>query len=334
MDKNKLLEALKPEADKVNQAMRKDLASLDSTELSDVLHHAIFNGGKRIRPLLTIFSAGLLPGAAMHAHQSSAKGLYQLAMVFEYLHAASLLHDDVIDKAEVRRGKPAANRKWGVSPVILAGDFLHARAMMLAGTIGGTESVDLLGKAITAMIEAEFLQKKNAEERDRSEKRYFAVLQGKTAALISSACEVGMLYNGGSVKERKAVAAYGANLGHAFQVIDDLLDYLGDPEKTGKSVGNDFVEGKMTLPLIRALNQATKKEKNKILRLLSKESQDRTTYIDDAREFINKYDGFAYSKSLAQGLITYACRELDIFPTSPIKDILIGLANYVLTRKK
>lgn len=333
MDRNELLEALKPEAKKIDEAMQEDLASVESDELADILNHAIFQGGKRIRPLLTVFSCRLI-AASDEKEKMADHNLYRLAMVFEYLHAASLLHDDVIDNALQRRGRPAANRLWGVPAVILAGDFLHVRAMMLAGAIGGGDNVNLLGRAIMAMIEAEFLQKKIAEEKDQSEDLYFSVLNGKTAALISSACEAGILYAGGTIEERKAVAAYGGSLGLAFQVIDDLLDYLGDPAKTGKSVGNDFVEGKMTLPLIKAFSQAPPQERYPIETLLAGDSGTREAHIDEARNFIDNNKGFESSMDLAKELINKGCRELEIFPSTAAKEVLNSLANYVLTRKK
>ncbi|MBU0730569.1 MAG: polyprenyl synthetase family protein [Proteobacteria bacterium] len=311
--------------------MRDDLATLEGSLLSEVLEHAIFNGGKRVRPLLTVLAARLAGGPAIKDREAE---IYRLAMVFEYLHAASLLHDDVIDRAEQRRGQDTANRIWGNTPVILAGDYLHARAMLLAGEIGGVECLELVGRATANMVEAEFLQMKNAEERDGSAERYFAVLQGKTAALIIAACEVGVIIAGGDAIQQAALRLYGTNLGLAFQVVDDLLDYLGDPGKTGKVVGNDFVEGKITLPLIHALEKVDSKDRIRCLALLEKTPEERAAGIPWIQSMIKGSGGFESARKQAEEMIAQATAALHIFADSPEKNILVGLAGYVLTREK
>ncbi|MCK5437110.1 MAG: polyprenyl synthetase family protein [Desulfobulbaceae bacterium] len=334
MNNTELLALLKPEAAMVDNVMRDDLATIESPELFKVIHHAIFNGGKRIRPLLAVLASQLCDERDQSQKTGETGDIYKFAITFEYLHAASLLHDDVIDHADKRRGRTAANVIWGNTPVILAGDFLHARAMLLAGTAGTVECLKIISKATSAMVEAEFLQLQNVEQVDYSKKNYFRVLNGKTAALIEAACETGIIHAGGNDQERNALHSYGTNLGLAFQIVDDLLDYLGDSNKTGKATGNDFAEGKMTLPLIHALAYSDPDQKNVLMNLLKSDRKERARNVDTAKEIIQEKNGFQYARNTAEGLISTAISELDIFKESPAKNILISLAGYVLERNK
>ena len=324
----------KPEATKVDNAMREDLLTIESPELVKIIHHAIFSGGKRIRPLLTVFASQLCKARDQSQETGKTGDIYRFAGIFEYLHAASLLHDDVIDHADKRRGNTAANVIWGNTPVILAGDFLHARAMFLAGAIGGIKCLKIIAKAISAMVEAEFLQLRNVEQIDCLEKNYFRVLSGKTAALISAACETGMIHAGGNDQEQNALRSYGTNLGLAFQIVDDLLDYQGDSNKTGKATGNDFAEGKMTLPLIHALACSESDKQNVLMDLLKGDREERARNVDIAEEFIQEKNGFQYARNTAEGLISTAISELNIFEDSPAKNILISLAEYIPARDR
>ncbi|MFZ5775732.1 MAG: polyprenyl synthetase family protein [Thermodesulfobacteriota bacterium] len=321
-----LLAGLKQQAALVDQAMRHDLAGIRSPQLGEIISHAIFQGGKRLRPLLCMLSASLL---AEPPHEAM-----RLSLVFEYLHAASLLHDDVIDHAELRRGAKTANAIWGASPVILAGDFLHAHAMALASEVGGQEAMALVGRATAAMVEAEFLQMENAFLADLSEARYFAVLDGKTAALIAAACETGIALAGGSPEQRRALFTYGANLGLAFQIVDDLLDYNGDPEKTGKAVGNDFQEGKMTLPLILAMTRAGTEDRALLAGWLAATPTARAGVFGEGREVIRRNQGFELARDRANELVGEAIAGLASFPKSMPRQTLEGVARYVLERDR
>ena len=334
MDKVDLLARLKSEITDVDQAMRDDLQSLVNknlipSNLVEVLEHALFNGGKRIRPLLCILTARLC--------SAQGRDIYPLAIAFEYLHVATLLHDDVIDHADTRRGHPTANKAFGLTPAILAGDFLHAHSMFLVGTLGGTQCLDLICKATEAMVAGEFLQLLNVHNLNQSEKDYFSVINGKTALFIGAVCETGGIFAGADNNEIQALKLYGANLGLAFQIQDDLLDYLGDSAKTGKTVGNDFHEGKMTLPLIHALGTASKQESNSLLGFLGGQKSERITNFEDAREIIRKNNGFEYAGQLAEKLVATSIASLDIFTSKQNKkylDILTGLAKYVISREK
>ncbi len=326
MNRDELLAHLGPEMARIDAAMRDDLTTVASPLLKEILNHALFNGGKRVRPLLMLLAARL-------CGKETDDGTYRLAMSFEYLHAASLLHDDVIDHAEQRRGRASANTLWGNSTVILAGDYLHTRAMTLAGTAGSPEILAVIGAATAAMVEAEFLQAKTVTNIDTSEENYFAVLAGKTGALISSPCEAGALAAGAATDRRRALRDYGRALGLAFQVVDDLLDYLGDPTKTGKAVGNDFQEGKMTLPLLRALNAAPAADRAELLDLLAATPERRRQEHQTAHALIDRHGGFAAARAKAEELVEEACAALAPFPDCEAKAVLTGLAGYVLTRK-
>jgi len=334
VDKAELMARLRPETDLIDQTMREDLQDLDrraliNPNLHKVLEHALFTGGKRIRPLLCVLTAGLCG--------NKSKTIYSLALAFEYLHVATLLHDDVIDHADTRRGRPVASTIFGLTPAILAGDFLHARSMFLVGTLGGKRCLELICSATEAMVAGEFLQLANAVNFNQSEKDYFAVINGKTALFIGAVCETGGIFAGAAEKEIAALKTYGANLGLAFQIQDDLLDYLGDSAKTGKSVGNDFCEGKMTLPLIHALNKAAKAESRFLLDLLKGESSTRRANLEAAQDIIGKSGGFAHARRLAAKLIETGIEALDIFAAgnnSQFTEALMGLAHYVIHREK
>jgi octaprenyl-diphosphate synthase len=334
VDKVDLLARLKPEIIKVDQAMQEDLQALVSknlvpSTLVEVLEHALFSGGKRIRPLLCILTA--------HLCSSHEKDVTPLAIAFEYLHVATLLHDDVIDHADTRRGRPATNSLFGLSQAILAGDFLHARSMFLVGTLGGKRCLDLICRVTGAMVAGEFLQLSNVDNLNQSEKDYFSVINGKTALFIGAVCETGGIFAGAGDSKIQALKLYGANLGLAFQIQDDLLDYLGDSAKTGKNVGNDFYEGKMTLPLIHALETADEQEKKILLSLLKGPKSERIATLEDAREIIRKNGGFKYAGELAEKLVDTGIASLAIFSSEQSREplgILTNLARYVISRDK
>jgi octaprenyl-diphosphate synthase len=328
-DGKRLKEWIKPDILRIEGAMRIDLDSI-SDQLDDllveVLRYGLFNGGKRIRPLLAILAARLCGGTG--------PDIYRLAIAFEYLHMATLFHDDVIDNADTRRGRPAVNRAYGIVAAILAGDFLHARSMSIIGEFGGVEALKIFCRATGGMVQGEFLQLRNTTNFSQSEKDYFAAITGKTALLIAATTEIGSLYGGGKWQERQALRRYGNNLGCAFQIVDDLLDYLGDQNNTGKPVGNDLAEGKMTLPLILAMNRADRKDRQQLLEILQN-AELRKTCSAEVSSYIARYDGFFDTKMKAEELIQDAIFQLEIFSDPDLggdRMILKGLAQYVLTR--
>nr|MBF0223389.1 polyprenyl synthetase family protein [Desulfobulbaceae bacterium] len=315
MNKDTLVSLLKPETQKIDTIMHDDLADIDNTLLHEVISYAIFNGGKRIRPLLAVLAARL----CRPDNLEDPTDLYRFSLSFEYLHAASLLHDDVIDRAQKRRGQKSANTVWDNTHVILAGDFLHSRAMYLAGTRGNAKCLAIISKATEAMVNSEFIQLENANTLNTSEENYYRVLHGKTAALISAACETGSIFSGGTETQSKALQLFGTNLGLTFQIVDDLLDYLGDSTKTGKALGNDFQEKKMTLPLIYTLTHADSRHKQQLLTLLESNSDSPVTAFEQARNIIEETGGFAYAQQTARDLIEEALHSLDIFAEDQTK---------------
>ncbi|MBU0945047.1 MAG: polyprenyl synthetase family protein [Proteobacteria bacterium] len=327
----RLLAAIGPEVKKIEEAMRCDLQVATSQAdplLVEILEYGIFNGGKRLRPLLAVLSARLcgLQG----------EKIYDLAIAFEYLHAATLFHDDVIDRGETRRGKPSVNKAFGEVAAILCGDFLHSRSMFLVGSRGGSASLEVFCRAANGMVDGEFLQLRNSRNHNLSEEDYFTVVKGKTALLLAATCEIGALAAGASLPQQQALSHYGLNLGIGFQIVDDLLDYLGDAKQTGKAIGNDFQEEKMTLPLIAALTSASPEDKKRLLFLLDNDEA-RQTGFSEACALIDKYNGFALSRNRAESLVADAVAGLAVFSEEaalPPAHTLRALAEYVLTRNK
>lgn len=327
-----LLKLIIPESQKIDKAMRADLdlvtADVDDL-LKEVLEYSLFGGGKRIRPLLVIMAARL-------CGKQEKTTLYQLAVAFEYLHVATLLHDDVIDSGVTRRGRMTVHLKFGMIPAILAGDFLHARSMALVGNLGGKGSLDVFSEATRGMVDGEFIQLRNGENGNESIEQYYQGIIGKTALLIGAATEIGCMFGGGDTSDRAAFKQYGMNLGCAFQIIDDLLDYQGEESQTGKKVGNDLVEGKITLPLIITLNRAGKKEKSRIMQILASKEERRDAF-SEISGLIELYNGFDDSRKKAQELVDEALYYLQRFQEYGDRKagfILEELAGYVLTRKK
>ena len=327
----RLGEAARQVAMGVEQAMRADMEdALKGCDplLGEVLAYAIFGGGKRIRPLLTVLSASICGRRD--------ETLYLLAAALEYLHVATLIHDDVIDHARTRRGRESVRNRYGMAVAILAGDWLHARSMHLIGQLTGPDGLSVFCHATGAMVDGEYLQLRHNADVDMTEEQYFAIIGRKTASLIASTCMLGAMFAGASEEQQQALGRYGEKVGIAFQVVDDLLDYLGDQESTGKKVGNDFIEGKITLPLIAALARADE-EQNATLRELLGGDRTRPESCDRLRDLLEQLGGFSYARKRAERLVDEAVAALDIFRNGNDPDSyeqLVTIAGYILVRKK
>ncbi len=319
-------------AARIETVMRSDLetalAGCDPL-LMEVLQYTLFNGGKRIRPLLTVLCS--------RCCGRDDDPLYLLATAFEYLHVATLVHDDVIDHAEQRRGQATVAARYGLPAAILAGDWLHARSMHLIGRLAGAEGLEIFCQATASMVNGEFAQMRAIGDPNATQQHYFAVIRQKTGNLIASTCAIGALFAGATLVERQALATYGDHIGAAFQVVDDLLDFLGDPHSTGKKTGNDFIEGKITLPLLLALNSATTTDRQAIEALI-RGDRTRPEAYHQLYALIEQQDGFNASADTARQLVASAIKALALFAdTAEVQAtvaLLKELAGYILARNK
>ena len=327
----RMFEDIHSETLHIDSVMRLELERLTSGTdalLQEVIEYALFNGGKRIRPLLTVLCARLCG--------RNDDDVYRLGCAFEFLHVATLMHDDVIDNSLMRRGKKAVYQKFGMIAAILAGDFLHAAAMAIVGELAGKRGLEVFCRATTGMVDGEFMQLRNANNLTLSKSQYYHAIMGKTGPLISEACEIGAMFGHGNISEVAALREYGEHLGCAFQIVDDLLDYLGDPAKTGKQVGNDLLEGKITLPLILAIEAGNAKERERILELLRNEEL-RQDCFREVSAFLHTRGGFDIARKQAQEEVQTGLQCLQCFKNKPQdkeREILTSLLHYVLVREK
>jgi octaprenyl-diphosphate synthase len=289
-----------------------------------VTRYIMRSGGKRLRPLLTVLAARLL------SYQGNDH--YGLSIVFEYLHAATLLHDDVVDNAELRRGRPSANTLWGNAAVVLVGDFLLATSFFLSVMSGNLNILRILSETTTSMAEGEVLQLINSDNLEISEEEYIEVIKRKTAILISAACQIGAILGRANGEQEEAMRLFGLNLGIAFQLRDDFLDYAGSEEEFGKPVGKDLQEGKITLPLIHALQSSNDGDRQRLVELITSD-RDYEQIFGKVKKAIRNYQGLDYTDKLANHHITEAKSALSIFPESPTRQSLIEIAEYVVTRR-
>ncbi|NWF52038.1 MAG: polyprenyl synthetase family protein [Nitrospirae bacterium] len=302
----------------------KDLFKSIAPPVPLIGRHLIESGGKRLRPLLLLLSADL----------SGYKGedRLELASIIESIHTASLLHDDVVDGAEKRRGKLPAHSIWGNQIVILVGDFLYANALRLAVMYKNQKIMETLSTATTRMTEGEILQLSKIGDPDITEEEYLNIISAKTGALISAACRIGAIL--GSLPEDKenALSYYGMKTGTSFQMADDILDYIAEEGKLGKHLGKDLKEGKITLPMIYLLKVASDKESDEVKKIINDGfNQDDLKRV---KELFKKHDVLRLSLQKARNLIADAKAELEVFPDSPAREALFTLADYVLSRSK
>ncbi len=281
-------------------------------------------GGKRLRPLIHILSCELA------GYKNDVR--LTIASIIELIHTASLLHDDVIDGAEIRRGKAPAHAIWGNQIVILVGDFLYSNALRIAVMQNNLKIMETLSDATTRMTEGEILQLTKISDPDITEEEYINIISAKTASLISAACKLGAIL--GSLNEEKedALTRFGTKVGIAFQMADDILDYMADETNLGKKLGKDLKEGKITLPLIYLLKAADDEEKEEIRRIIKTSSK--KVGLNRILKLFKKYNSIELSLQLARKLIDEAKVELSLFPDSSAKTALFTIADYTLQRRK
>lgn len=286
--------------------------------------HILDGGGKRLRPLILLLSSDL---AGYHGDAR-----LTLAGIIESIHTASLLHDDVVDGAEIRRGKPPAHSIWGNQVVILVGDFLYSNALRLAVLQKRQRIMESLSEATTRMTEGEILQLVKTGDPDITEEEYLDIISAKTAALISAACRIGAILGFLPEDKENALAHFGMNTGIAFQMADDILDYMADEAELGKHLGKDLKEGKITLPLIYLLKTASETEKDEVKSLIK--NGFKKSGLKKILKLFRKYNTIELSLKKARNLIAEAKSELSIFPDSPAKEALFTIADYTLQRRK
>ena len=287
-------------------------------------NYILESGGKRLRPILVLSFAKLLG-------KDDLKNLYPLAVALEYIHTASLLHDDVVDGAETRRGRASANRVFGNETVVLTGDYMYANALYLFSIYGNIDMIRNVSDTVKKMAEGQLLELKKIGDIDLSEEDYFKILKGKTAVLFGSCCYVGTAF-ATDIKELKESAYnYGLKIGLAFQLIDDLLDYIADEKKLGKPICNDLREGKITYPLLSVINKLTEEEKEfikNVIRDLNPSKED----IERVKEIVKEKGGFENTIQKAKELVIEAIKELENFPKNKYSKDLESLAKYIVER--
>lgn len=299
--------------------------SSDIKLIPEVAHHLIDSGGKRLRPLLHMICSRLCG--------YSGDDRFPLAASIEFIHTASLLHDDVIDEAVIRRGKTSANNLWGNAASVLVGDFLYSKALKLLSDIGDMAIIQLMSKTTHIMSEGEVFQLMKCGDTSLTEAEYLSIVEKKTALLISAACASGALLGGASRDQITALEQYGYKIGMAFQITDDTLDYIAREEDFGKSIGKDLEEGKMTLPLIYTLDRCSQTERNMIKNTIQNKSFSSET-IRKIFTLVQKSGGIDYSLNRAEKFIKESINDLEVFNDSPAKDHLRAVAEYVLSRKQ
>jgi octaprenyl-diphosphate synthase len=321
--KHKILSRVKSDLEDIEVALEQNLnPHLDL--VSEIAGHIIFSGGKRLRPLLMVLSARICGYNAGYDKVFST--------IFEYLHAATLLHDDLVDEATLRRGKPVANSIWGNPIAVLVGDFLLARSLAIAAETKRPDLIKVVSNITENMSQGEIHQLMRKGHLDLTEAEYIKIIERKTAVLFQGTCRSGALIAEVPLKKVNALSDYGFNLGMAFQMVDDLLDYSGNTDVLGKEVGADLKEGKLTLPVIYSLESAVSKDRALMENIIS----NRNFSINDFKiliKMIDKYGGRSYTQHLAADYVRHAKEGLAVFDNSETKETLLMIADYTLSRK-
>ena len=317
-------------ADDLRACNRAIVARMDSSValIPQLAAHIVAAGGKRLRPLLTLATARL---CGYPAKGQTGSRHVQLAACVEFIHTATLLHDDVVDESLLRRGLASANAVFGNKASVLVGDFLFARAFQLMVEDGSLAVLGILSRAAATIAEGEVLQLQTQNDLSTTEAQYLAVVQGKTAALFAAACEVGAVIASRPEREQTALAAFGGNLGIAFQLADDALDYAADQAVLGKTIGDDFREGKVTLPVLTAYAAGDEAERAFWRRTIEAGEQDDAD-LDHAVRLMDGRQAIETTLVRARGYACAAREALSVFPDVPVRRILADIADYAVDR--
>lgn len=307
----------------VNQLIIEQLHS-DVELVENIGHYLVDAGGKRLRPLLVLLTANALGYSRVGGKQHLA-----LAAIIEFIHTATLLHDDVVDMSNLRRGRPTANAQWGNAPSVLVGDFLYSRAFQMMVSIGSMDIMAILSETTNIIAEGEVQQLVNARNPDINEENYFRVIDKKTAVLFSAACEVAAVIAGTTVAQRQALRRYGQHVGIAFQLVDDALDYTSDASTLGKNVGDDLAEGKPTLPLIYAMRTGTSAQADTIANAIR---QGDASQLPAILAIVQATGGMDYTLDCAKHHVQQALAQLEVIPANPYTQAMQQLAEFSLAR--
>ncbi len=314
-------------ADDMTRVDREILARMRSPValIPELANHLVGAGGKRMRPLLTVAAARLCG----YGHDDDRH--IKLATCVEFIHSATLLHDDVVDVSALRRGKPTANTVWGDKASVLVGDFLFTRSFELMVEVGSLDILEILSKASTTIAEGEVLQLVTQRDISTPESRYLEVIKAKTARLFAAAAEVGAMVAGRNGAERVALESFGMNLGIAFQLVDDALDYAGREAKLGKTVGDDFREGKITLPVILAFLRGGAVDREfwkRTIQALEQKAGD----LEQAQTLMDRHNAVADTLERARHYGSMARDALGLFGDSPLKAALLEAVDFAIDR--
>ena len=305
----------------VNQVIGQQVKS-DVVLIEQVGNYVIQSGGKRMRPLIVILSGKVLG--------YSSPELYRQAAMVEFIHTSTLLHDDVVDESDKRRGKDAANNLFGNAAAVLVGDFLYTRAFQLMVGAGSMKLMQIMADATNIIASGEVMQLINIGNIDLTEETYLEVIKSKTAKLFEAAAQIGAVLSNAPAEQEIALKNYGMLLGTVFQIVDDILDYVGDEESIGKNLGDDLAEGKATLPLIYLMRQGSSEVANAVKDALTNGRREKFAEI---RHFVLNSDALDYCRQVAEKIANEAVQCLSVLPDNEYRQILAELATQSLTRK-
>ncbi|APG23593.1 polyprenyl synthetase family protein [Syntrophotalea acetylenica] len=316
-------EWLKEDLDRVEKSLRQHLTS-EVPLVRQMSDYILASGGKRIRPILLLLCARLC------GYEGESR--YPLAAVIEFLHTATLLHDDVVDSATLRRGRISANIAWGNQAAVLVGDYLFARCFEMMVDFCDRRIMRVLAETTSLMAQGEVIQLMNSGDLMLDEGRYLRVVRSKTAALFSTTCRCAAILGQLDSDREKNLAAFGMHLGVAFQLVDDALDYIADPDESGKVVGRDLAEGKMTLPLIHALRYCDESERRMLQRIFVGKDPIEAD-LGFVQGLLSRYGSIDYTRRQADLSVRQACAQLEYFPDGTARKELVALARSAVRRR-
>ena len=320
MDLDSIRELIADDLQATDRLILDRLAS-DVVLINQIGHYIVSSGGKRLRPMIVLLAARAL-GYQGHRH-------IDLAAIVEFIHTATLLHDDVVDGSDQRRSRDTANAVWGNAASVLVGDFLYSRAFEMMVTVDSMRIMEILSSATNRIAEGEVLQLLNCNDPDTDESRYREVILRKTATLFEAGARLGGIISGAAANEEDALAAYGNHLGMAFQMIDDALDYGSSDADIGKNIGDDLAEGKPTLPLIRALEVGDQATRIMLQEVIENGGAER---VEEVRRAIESTDAITYTARLAKEEAELAKQALGALPPSSFRTALASLADFAVDR--